>query len=257
MPSPWFDAEAHPNKLNLVCLPQAGGDTSLCNRWKALLGDQVNVMPAKFPGRGVRLGEPSINCMEEVVDQLAQEIRQFGEVPFALLGSSMGGWIAYELAICLAKQHHLKPTALFVLASASPFAPRNLPFLEGCTREEMIEELILFNPDFKQIAEHDELVSLLLPAIISDFKLCETYRPRAPWKVKSPIFAFAGREDQIVERSKVEEWTTLSSETVVIDDVEGGHFFIEERPTKVLDQIREHAANVVHQMSQPATLQLA
>ncbi|KZK81499.1 Linear gramicidin dehydrogenase LgrE [Pseudovibrio sp. W64] len=255
--SQWFDTTADKCKLNLVCLPQAGGDTSLYNRWKALLGDQVNVMPAKFPGRGTRLKEPAINAMERVVSQLALEIEKFGGAPFAILGSSMGGWIAYELALHLFKQSGLKPTALFVLASASPFAPRTLPFLDGCTREEMVDELISFNPEFAQIAQHDDLVDLLLPAIIGDFELCETYRPRVPWQIASPIFAYAGTKDQVVEPHKVKGWTKLSSETVAVDEVEGGHFFIEHSPAKVLNQIKDHAANVVGQLHQPSSIELA
>ncbi|SDQ34024.1 alpha/beta fold hydrolase [Pseudovibrio sp. Tun.PSC04-5.I4] len=229
----------------MICFPQAGGDTSLYNRWKVGLGDLVHVMPARFPGRGARLAEKPHNTMEVIVSELATQLEKFETVSFALLGSSMGGWVAYELAMHLNKQNRPQPTALFVLASASPFSPRSLPFLEGGSREEMIEELIGFNPDFALIAEHDELVDMLLPAIIGDFRLCQNYHPRVPWQVPVPIFAFAGTQDKIVKRYKVDAWEKLSSQFVSIDEVDGGHFFIEQAPSEVLAKIKEHAKAVL------------
>ncbi len=237
----WFSAVPEKDKLNLICLPQAGGDTSLYYRWADQLGPQVHVMPARLPGRGMRKHEPVIERMEELVAQLAQVLSEFQDAPFALLGSSMGGWIAYELALQLDRIKAPEPTALFILAAASPFAPRKLPVLEDCSESELIEELTVFNPAFAEIAEHDDLVKLLIPAILGDFKLCENYSPRVQWQVPMPIFAVAGLQDELIARYKVEGWRKLSSHSVSISEVEGGHQFIESRPESVIKLIRAHA----------------
>ena len=62
--------------LDLYCLPCAGASASVYLRWRRRLPAWIEVLPLELPGRGMRLGEPSVEDFQTLVEQLCEEIAQ-------------------------------------------------------------------------------------------------------------------------------------------------------------------------------------
>src|SRR5262245_46733711 len=88
-------------RLRLLCLPFAGGASSLYRSWPRAL-PSIEVWPVELPGRGARMDEPPCADMTELCDGLSAAIDQVADLPLALYGHSMGARIAFELARRLA-----------------------------------------------------------------------------------------------------------------------------------------------------------
>ena len=106
-------------KVQLFCFPHAGGGIAHYHRWGRLLPDSIAILPVNLPGRESRFNEPAIDDVHSLIDRMAPEIIESIREPFALFGHSMGGLIAYELAIRL-REHNLTPLVFFVSASRAP-----------------------------------------------------------------------------------------------------------------------------------------
>jgi medium-chain acyl-[acyl-carrier-protein] hydrolase len=243
--SVWFSVPPTPGRLNILCLPQAGGDTSLYNRWQRLLAPTVALVPVLLPGRGLRLADPPFVAMADLVAALADAIPPYTGHPYALFGSSMGGWIAHALAQELLQRGLPAPVALFACTSSTPFAKRRLPKVDTDDRATLIAEILAFNPDFDRVLAYPELVDLLLPVIKADFTLCTGYRPRHAPRLTCPIIGFAGNRDQIIPTETMHGWADLTEGGFSLSEIDGDHFLIETAPRPILAALEACAEQVL------------
>ncbi|OYQ21743.1 hypothetical protein CHR90_01170 [Elstera cyanobacteriorum] len=243
--SVWFSVPPTPGRLNILCLPQAGGDTSLYNRWQRLLPPTVALIPVLLPGRGLRLADPPFRAMADLITALADAITPYTALPYALFGSSMGGWIAHALAQELLQRRLSAPVALFACTSSTPFAKRRLPNVDTDDRETLIAEILAFNPDFDRVLVYPELVDLLLPVIKADFTLCNGYRPQQAPRLTCPIIGFAGSRDQIIPLETMHGWAELTEGGFSLTELDGDHFLIETAPRPILTALATCAEQVL------------
>ena len=120
--SPWVRTRRpRPSaRINLVCLPHAGGSASYYREWGARLPEAVEVHVVQYPGREERLAEPLIDTMAEMADTVAEVLRPLFARPLVLFGHSMGALVAYHLARRRLELGLRKPDALAVAAYAAP-----------------------------------------------------------------------------------------------------------------------------------------
>ena len=215
--SVWFSVPPTPGRLNILCLPQAGGDTSLYNRWQRLLAPTVALVPVLLPGRGLRLADPPFTAMADLVAALADAIPPYTAHPYAL----------------------------FACTSSTPFAKRRLPKVDTDDRATLIAEILAFNPDFDRVLAYPELVDLLLPVIKADFTLCTGYRPRHEPRLTCPIIGFAGNRDQIIPTDTMHGWTDLTEGGFSLTEIDGDHFLIETAPRPILAALEACAEQVL------------
>jgi surfactin synthase thioesterase subunit len=117
-----FDADA---KLRVFAFPYAGGGAAAYFRWRAQLPPGIDLVPVLLPGREGRIAEAPLGDMRLLVTEIADAVAPLADRPYALLGHSMGAWIALELARELRRRDERKPCAL--VATASPAPHRVLP----------------------------------------------------------------------------------------------------------------------------------
>ena len=104
----------------LFCFPHAGGAPSAFRAWGRYLRPEFELAIAQLPGRGARMGETPLDEMEALVDELVAAMEPMLDKPFALLGHSMGAWVAFEVARALGKKGLETPTVLFVAGARAP-----------------------------------------------------------------------------------------------------------------------------------------
>jgi medium-chain acyl-[acyl-carrier-protein] hydrolase len=229
-------------RSRLFCFPYAGGGAAVFRQWPDELPSDVELCIPCLPGRDARVDEPPATAMAPLIAALAQEIQPLLTLPYALFGHSMGAFIAFDLAHELSAMR-MGPAHLFASAQRGPrlpypaqpiFALPDADFLAAVReRYQAIPEPVLRQPD---------LMAVLLRTLRGDFTLVEDYRYRATGRLRCPVTAFGGRDDRQIAREQLEAWSLETSETFDLQQLPGGHFFLNEARRELLAIIRQRIA---------------
>ena len=217
--------------LRLFCVPHAGGSARVFHGWHRYAPPGIEVVPPDPAGSGARAGVPAARSVREAAGDFATTVRALaGPMPYVLLGHSMGSLIAYEMAASGAAEDLPEP-ALVVVSGRNP--PHCQP---GWTRR------VLRLSDDGLLAELRSLGSVpsglspsiaarfFLPDLRADLRMALGYvsgeRPR---RTAAPMLVLAGRQDPLVDGTRLAEWGrhTDGGHTVVRHD--GGHFALYDR----------------------------
>ncbi|MCW2484075.1 thioesterase II family protein, partial [Candidatus Symbiopectobacterium sp. NZEC135] len=184
----------------------AGGGASAFRAWSTLFDAQIAVAAVQYPGREDRFNEATIDDMSRLLDTLMTELqRDIAARPYALLGHSMGGAIAHELAVRLEAQG-MPPRHLFVSGRQPPrYHPRDSA-VHRSSDSDILAELRRLNPRNNALVESPELAALLVPIIRSDYRLIENYRPHDTPVIGCPIDVLAGRDDPDLPAEEACAW---------------------------------------------------
>lgn len=233
--------------LRLFCFPYAGGSASAFRGWSEKLPEELEVCAVQLPGRERRMGESAYTRMEPLIEELVRVLEPVLDLSFAFFGHSMGGKVAYELALALRREGRPSPRLMIASGSRPPFAAREIDPIHGLPDDELIAELRELGGTPKEVLENDELMRLLLPLLRSDFELNETYdqsHPDAPTHepFRFPVAAYAGKGDAECPPETVEQWQQITEGPFRLRIFDGGHFFLHDVPDEVVSALRRDLA---------------
>ncbi|MGI5507652.1 thioesterase II family protein [Streptomyces sp. CA-106131] len=225
-------------RVRLVCFPHAGGAASFFRSWAGLVPDDVELLAVRYPGREDRLLEAPAECMEELVDPLAEACAALVGSPLALFGHSMGASVAFEVAVRLAATSGgVRPEALFLSGRSGPGAARPRG-LADASDEELIKDLVAMSGTNTQVLANPELRELLLPAVRADYRLVERYAAAVRGPVLDiPVFAYYGDQDDHVDADSVNTWSAVTGSTFAVRSFPGGHFYLEHHAASLVADV--------------------
>lgn len=233
------------SRLTLYCFPYAGGAESCYNGLFQRLDNSFCLKMATLPGRGARIAEPPVEDLKSIISFMADELLTHSEIPYAFFGHSMGGMLSYELAIELRKREMSLPMALFLSGARPPhrFGEPDSNHSHKLPREDFIEHIRRIGGTPKEWFSCQELIDLTLPALRSDFCVCETYThiPRA--RLKAPIFALGGERDTSVAPSCMHTWKDYTEAGFSLSLFDGEHFFIHDHWNSIAQIINNGIAD--------------
>ncbi|MBJ9975367.1 thioesterase [Pseudomonas sp. S75] len=236
-----FTTPPDPDKLNVLCFPYAGGNADFYNRWNPRLPDDICFHAVQLPGRGKHIELPLIGTMELLITLLMDELTLFRHCRVALLGTSMGGWIAFQLAQHLQMAGHcVQPQCLILCSTAHPDYRVHLPDLSGLDRASAIERLGIFNPGCLSVLGNPELADIFLPILRADLNLCRRWRFQARPVLSCDMLAYHGASDRIVDYAMMPAWSTLTRGVFTLDRVHGDHFFTERPEQSFLEHLKKN-----------------
>ncbi|MGC0155692.1 thioesterase II family protein [Chromobacterium vaccinii] len=226
--SPWFRCyQPRPQaKRRLICLPHAGGSASFYRSWCHLLPTDVELIAVQYPGHEDRLAEPMMDEMGPLADKLAWQIRPLLDRPYLLFGHSMGAAVAHEICLRLREQGLRLPERLVVSAREAPCRHRGGGW-HLADDEALLEELSRLDEAAAALRTSVEMRALFLPAIRNDYRLIETYRPRAGLPpLPLPISAFIGHADAELSQDEAAAWSGHGDGGFELRGFFGGHFYL-------------------------------
>ncbi|TDC07913.1 thioesterase [Nonomuraea longispora] len=222
----------------LICLPHAGGSASAYRAWPALVGERIEVHIAQYPGREDRYAEPHVHDLPTAAARIADEVAPLTRGRYALFGHSMGGAIAYEVAVMLLQRGLPPPVHLFVSGREPPVHHRD-GTVHSLDDEGIAAELIRLSPSNKELLAEPELAALVLPIIRSDYRLIESYRPGADVVLPVRITVLAGIDDGELSLAEARDWSRYTDREMRLRTFPGDHFFLNEHRRAVTGLIAE------------------
>ena len=142
MTSPWieFRPERRDAPARVLCVPYAGGSAQVFHALARSMPETIEIGAIELPGRWSRRREPLLTRVGDASRSLAAEITRLSPKPYALLGYSVGGLIAFETARKLAQDAKQQPLALIVAAVGAPAERPNRPHLHTLSDAEFIKK---------------------------------------------------------------------------------------------------------------------
>lgn len=222
-------------KIQLFCIPFAGGSAASFRELSSYLDEFIDVQMIEYPGHGMRRKEDFLEKMDELILDVRRQIEanRTTDVPFALLGYSMGVEIAFDLAQFSLKE---KPSYVFFAArEAIQFDTKgyNYALLD---KKHFIDKIIEFGGVDERILKNSRFCELYMKPVYADYKLLHQYKFKPEYgKLNSDLTVFFCEKDTPFAR--VEQWKEHSEGTTMFYEMGDNHFFIQQNAKKMAEII--------------------
>jgi medium-chain acyl-[acyl-carrier-protein] hydrolase len=236
--NPWLPTRHQdPNaRLRLFCLPYAGGSGKIYQHWERFLPGGVQLVALQPPGRANRSGEAPLSNVQAIAESAAAALEPLMDRPWAVFGHSLGAKVGYALTHLLIRRHGVTPRRFFASASRAPHIPLRRPHTYDLPHDAFLAELARLGGTPPQILADNELMEFLAPLLRADFAASETYLDTSAGALPCSVTVLGGAEDDI-ERGDLIAWRKRFSGDFDLRLFPGGHFFIHEHQSAVLELI--------------------
>ncbi len=238
-----------PVRPTFVLAPFAGGSAYSVAEWtKPLLAKGQVALALQYPGRGNREDEPSARRMAELADAAATDVLAHSEGPLVLVGHSLGGQLAHELALRLEAAG--RTIELLVVSAAKPPGLNRMSLAEivAMDRDAWRKELATNGFDEKDLLTPLDAV---IQVLRSDYLLLARHH-RSGGVVNAPVLAIGGDSDHWVTKEHLLAWAGLTRGGCTTAVLPGGHFYYRDQLPAFAKWIRTTLADGAAQWSADA-----
>ncbi|UOE51894.1 thioesterase domain-containing protein [Mucilaginibacter sp. SMC90] len=231
-------------KINLICLPFAGGNRYSYRPLFTETSAIFNVVTLEYPGRGTRIFEELTADINKLVNDLFNQLKPIlSKGDYALYGHSLGGLLTYLLAVKIRENNYKLPLYLFITGTSGPSAPSRLTKkFHLYPHKEFIDEVIILGGMPDEILQDSAMMEFLEPIIRNDFKVSETYVHQAAEPLNIPFTVITGTDEDLTAE-EVLLWQNESIEAVDFIQLQGDHFFIMQHKDFIINAIAEKLKN--------------
>ncbi|MFI5542377.1 thioesterase II family protein [Streptomyces sp. NPDC051815] len=213
----------------LVCLGFCGGGTATFHDWIPSLPDGAGLVAVCYPGREGRFAEEYARTWDELAADAAAGVASVaGEGPYVLFGHSMGGWMAFEVAVRLAAAGAPAPRALVVSACNAPdrgVTERDRFLSQGQRDEELLGWMLTHGLLPEHVLEEPELTEMAVELMRADLVARDSFAPVPGARTDVPLQVFSGDADPVIGEDAGPRWAALTNGPFRHDVLPGGHFY--------------------------------
>ena len=226
--SAWFPRGGNSNaaRIRLFILPFAGGGAAQFQALCQAAPDWIDVQPVQLPGRENRLFEPAVSDLPQLVEELRREVLPYLDMPYALLGYSMGARLSLGLVHALAAARQPLPFQLIVAANPAPALPPRIPDVTSLDSKAFWELIAGYDGTPDEVLRDDELKKLVEPTLRADFYISRQRVGRNETQPDVPILAIAGQNDPYAAPGDMQFWRDETGGPFRLEVIDGGHFFL-------------------------------
>lgn len=238
-PAPRARVEVVPPRarLELLCLPFAGGGSRPFASWEHRLPPDVALRPVELPGRSPTTG-PAFTEMAPLVEHLCRELLPTLHRPFALFGHSMGALLAFELARALRREGGPTPVHLLVSGEPAPHLPREPISPSALGDDELLARMTEYG--MPELAASDPwLRDTVLPRLRADLQVCASFRHTPGPALDCSVSAFGGLDDPLARRAQLRAWAAHGRGRFSLRMFEGDHFYMRHHEQALVEAIVE------------------
>jgi surfactin synthase thioesterase subunit len=243
--SVWFDDVLGPagDGPVVVALPYAGGSGRAFRPLHRRLPGDCVLAPVDLPGHGRRMAEPCLRDAEDVVVALLEVVDALPLDRLVLLGYSLGGWLAYELAARLTEAG-TPPVGLVVCGTRAPHTGIGHPSVaDRRDGAEFLQEAVAMGLAAPEMLEVPGMAELFAAPLHADLAMVQSYRyrPRPPLPVPACVIGFDA--DWLVPEPSLRAWDDVCADPPLHRRVVGPHLAMHEQEAEFGAAV---AAGVAH-----------
>jgi len=232
-------------RVRLFCFPFAGGSAAAFRTWSSLLSSTIDVQAIQLPARATRLRDTPVDRMDVIVDQLVPSLAPYLDRPYAFFGHSMGALLAFEVARRLESEDVRPPDHVIVSSRRAPHLRHSESLLHPLPDDEFVREINRrYGGIPPEVAQHPDVLELLLPALRADIAALETYRPETARPLRCPITALGGLDDPRVSREDLDAWRAQTFSRFESRLFPGGHFYLSDPRSGLLSEVSDALSRI-------------
>ncbi|MGW3117781.1 thioesterase II family protein [Streptomyces sp. NPDC001107] len=229
--------------LRLLIVPHAGAGAASGLAFAGHAPDDWLVATARLPGRESRIREAVPELPGLVADVVATIRALPGTAPLIVVGVCSGAVIGLD-AVREIERSGDGTVAGFVVVSQWAVNERPDPARRLLRDTDDPAEVLAVLQDFggvpETLAAQDEMLRLLLPAIVADMRAVEDYvADPATAAVNCPLLALFGDEDELCPEERTAGWSLFSEATRTVW-LPGGHLLLADEPAQLVEAIADH-----------------
>jgi medium-chain acyl-[acyl-carrier-protein] hydrolase len=215
----------------------AGGSAHAFDRFGPALADRCDAVSVCLPGHDARRGERPWASLQRLAERVREEVAALDYPETYLVGHSMGGLLAYEVARGMEVS---RLGGLMVVSSRSPDRPPRLRVSDAREDRDFLEALSAFGG----LTRHD--IDWLDPAAVAamraDCVASESYeaRPGPEARLTAPVYVLTGERDP--HRDAPDAWRRFAAGRFVERLADCGHFPTTEATDVFLALLRDMLA---------------
>jgi len=237
----WLRDQNPPTQLTggirLFCFAHAGAGASTFHGWPELVGPGVQVTAVQLPGHEDRIRERAHEDLEALLGELVPVLAGAVDGPYALFGHSMGALVAYEAARRLVVQGVPAPVHIFASALGAPHAPYRTRYVSTLPEREFKRAMVTMSGLPKEAVQEPAFLSLLLPTLRADFRLCESYEHVDSAPLPCRLTVLTGADDDVAPLD-LALWRELNTGRFRIRVIDGDHHFVVTHRRQVAEVVR-------------------
>ncbi|WP_377273144.1 thioesterase II family protein [Peterkaempfera sp. SMS 1(5)a] len=215
----------------LFCLGFCGGGTGAYLPWTAAVPDDTELAAICYPGREGRFTEEFAADWEELVQDSLSAVLSAADRPYVLFGHSLGGWMAFDLAVRIKECGGRAPDSVVVSSANSPRrqldghdmwpnSPR-----EGHSDAELMGWMQSFGLIPQHALDDPDLREMALDLMRADLHVRDSFTYRAGSALDVPLQLFTGESDEVIEPNTADHWRELARGGFRHDVLPGSHFY--------------------------------
>jgi surfactin synthase thioesterase subunit/acyl carrier protein len=211
--------------FRLFCFHDAGGSASLFDGWENYFDSSlIELVTVELPGRGRRINEPPLTDTTVLLKEIIPALMPLFDKPYAFLGHSMGGLVAFEIMHELRKADRRLPDILFISSTSGLNAYEKQQVDYTLPNDELVK---LYPHLDISVIKDEELQEMLIQILRADLQLLHSHQYRFVVPFNVPIIAIHGNEDQRVSRHQIGQWEKETFTSFQLISRPGGHRYIE------------------------------
>ncbi|CAM4286807.1 Phenyloxazoline synthase MbtB [Mycobacterium basiliense] len=222
----------------LYIFPHAGGTAKDYVAFSKEFSSDVKRIAVQYPGQQDGFGLPPLESIPTLAEEIFAMMKPSAPTanPVAFFGHSMGGMLAFEVALRFQSAGH-RVLAFFVSACSAPGHVRykHLKSYSDNDMLDLIARMTGTNPDF--FADEEFRVGVL--PTLRAVRAIAGYSCAPETKLSCPIHAYIGDKDWIATQEDMDPWRDRTSEEFSIRAFPGDHFYLNNNLPGLVEDIED------------------
>jgi pimeloyl-ACP methyl ester carboxylesterase len=204
------------------------------------LSQQYALTVTEHPGFGLSDGPDSLASIADVAEFYLDFIEALDLPPFHLVGNSLGGWLASEIAIrdssrlkslTVIAPAGLRPKVIDAASPGTPESETRKLFFNQAIPDRMLAQVL--TDEQKRIQQRNQRRA----AALGNGSYCNPQLEAALGTLSIPSLVIWGEQDRVVPPAHAELWRTALPDARVALIPDAGHLPHAEKPAAVADKL--------------------